>query len=224
MKYFKILLLPVLFLTSFIGVHADDVVPSVNPKMVVDLPTGPQEGTEYTGSAPIVAHFTANPANVGAYTPSYKWTISRENKEEVIRRDENMDFTFTKATTYTIKLNTIFTLGDQTIEYESTFSVTPMESVLNVPNAFTPNGDGYNDEFKVKDGYRSIVKFHGYIFNRWGKKLFEWTDITKGWDGKSGGSDVADGAYFVYIEATGADGHKYQIKKTINLLRKYIEK
>ena len=67
-----------------------------------------------------------------------------------------------------------------------------------------------------------IVKFHGYIFNRWGKKLFEWTDITTGWDGKYAGHDVADGVYFCHIEATGADGRKFKIKKAINLIRKYI--
>ena len=44
-----------------------------------------------------------------------------------------------------------------------------------------------------------------------------------GWDGKSGGSNVPDGAYYLVIKAKGADGRNYDIKKTINLLRGYTE-
>ena len=136
-----------------------------------------------------------------------------------------MELTFNKSGTSYISLTASFVLGKDTILYstETPFTITASESALNVPNTFTPNGDGFNDIFKVKDGYRSIVQFHGYIFNRWGKKLFEWTDISKGWDGKYQGSEVADGVYFCLIEAKGADGRKYHIKKAINLIRKYDE-
>ena len=49
-------------------------------------------------------------------------------------------------------------------------------SVLLMPNAFSPNGDGINDIYKPKDGYRNIEEFHAYIYNRWGQKLYECTD------------------------------------------------
>ena len=106
---------------------------------------------------------------------------------------------------------------------DSPFKISISESKLEVPNAFSPNGDNINDIFKVKDSYQSIVSFKGMIFNRWGKKLFEWTDITQGWDGRSNGNDVPDGAYFLHIQAKGADGRNYNIRKTINLLRGYQE-
>lgn len=92
-----------------------------------------------------------------------------------------------------------------------------------MPNAFTPNGDGVNDVFRVKDGYQSIVQFHAAVFDRWGKKLYEWSDPAGGWDGRSGGHDVPDGAYYLNLQARGADGRKYNIKKVINLLRGYLE-
>jgi len=94
---------------------------------------------------------------------------------------------------------------------------------LEFPNAFSPNGDGKNDIYKAKEGYRSIVEFHGYIFNRWGQKLYEWTDPAGGWDGTFKGSDVKQGVYFALIKAKGADGHEYNIKKDVNLLRGYTE-
>ena len=81
------------------------------------------------------------------------------------------------------------------------------ESYLAVPNVFTPNGDGQNDEFRV--AYRSLREFHCWVYNRWGHLVFEWTDPAKGWDGTiSGGRPAAEGAYFYVIRALGTDAAK----------------
>ncbi len=95
---------------------------------------------------------------------------------------------------------------------------------MELPNAFTPNGDGINDIFKVKEGYKSIVSFEAKVFNRWGKKLYEWNDIEGGWDGRSGGKNVPDGAYYLIVKARGADGKNYDVKKVINILRGFSDK
>ena len=101
-------------------------------------------------------------------------------------------------------------------------STTVLTSTLVVPNAFSPNNDQINDIFKVKS-YQNIVEFHAYIFNRWGQKLYEWTNIDGGWDGTYRGNDVKQGTYFVLVKAKGADGETYNIRKDVNLLRGYIE-
>ena len=95
--------------------------------------------------------------------------------------------------------------------------------IVSLPNAFSPNGDGINDIYKAKDGYQSITDFHGYIFNRWGQKLFEWTHPAEGWDGTYKGKPVKDGVYFCLVKAKGADGKTYNIKKDVNLLRGFTE-
>jgi gliding motility-associated-like protein len=105
-------------------------------------------------------------------------------------------------------------------EVEDSVVVIGSESKLVFPNAFSPNGDGHNDVYKAKT-CQNIEEFHAYIFNRWGQKLFEWTDPDKGWDGTSNGRDVADGVYFVLVKARGADGRTYNIRKDVNLLRGY---
>ena len=92
-----------------------------------------------------------------------------------------------------------------------------------MPNAFSPNGDGINDVYKAKSGYQSLVEFHAYIFNRWGQKLYEWTNPADGWDGTYNGKDVKEGVYYVLVKAKGADGRKYNIKRDVNLLRGYDE-
>ena len=109
--------------------------------------------------------------------------------------------------------------NDEVLETDSML-ITITESQLEMPNAFSPNDDGINDVYRAKqDKYKSIVEFHAYIFNRHGQKLYEWTDITKGWDGKYNGSPVKDGVYFVYVKARGADGVEYNIRRDVNLIR-----
>lgn len=63
-------------------------------------------------------------------------------------------------------------------EEDNTEETTKVSSLL-MPNAFSPNGDGINDIYKPKDGYRNIEEFHAYIYNRWGQKLYEWTDLPR---------------------------------------------
>ena len=120
--------------------------------------------------------------------------------------------------------------GTDTIRYTDAYwttadpiRITISESKLEMPNIFTPNGDGVNDVYRAKNGYRSLVAFKACIFNRWGQKLYEWTDPAGGWDGRFKGQDVKDGVYFVIVNARGADGRVFNIKKDVNLLRNYIE-
>ena len=51
-----------------------------------------------------------------------------------------------------------------------------------IPNAFTPNGDGLNDLFKVMVG-GDLTDFQMQVYNRWGQLVFESKQISKGWNG-----------------------------------------
>lgn len=204
---------------------ADDL-PSASPSMTLLANDSTQTTDSYEGSAPVVANFTANPSDIGEYTPIYEWRFYENGNTEtpfLVRYDENTEYTFNESGSFTIQLYISFVNGNDTIEYsqESPFTISISTSKLEIPNAFSPNGDGQNDVFKVKEGYQSIVSFHGYIYNRWGKKLYDWTDIDGGWDGKINGHDAKDGVYYVIIKARGADGRKYNLRRDVNLLRGY---
>lgn len=207
---------------------AQQVLPTATPTMTyVDEDGAEVSESQYDGSAPFKATFKAGPENVGNYTPLYEWRFTKagDSTPFLVRYDENTTYDFNESGSYSIELRVSFVQGTDTIAYEmdQPFSVTISESKLEVPNAFTPNGDGVNDVFRVKDGYQSIISFKAMVFDHWGKKLYEWTDLTGGWDGRSGGHDVPDGAYYLNVQARGADGRKYHIKKVINLLRGYTE-
>ncbi len=78
------------------------------------------------------------------------------------------------------------------------------EAILLVPDAFTPNGDAYNERFEVKAYF--VKDFKMSVFSRWGEVVYHSNDIAEGWDGniKTG---KAPGGYYLYkIEATNASG------------------
>lgn len=75
----------------------------------------------------------------------------------------------------------------------------PDQPVYELPNAFTPNGDGINDVFvpmRITPDLITNVKMH--IFNRWGRTVFDTDDIFINWDGRVGGSGqpCSPGTYF----------------------------
>lgn len=76
-------------------------------------------------------------------------------------------------------------------------------SVMFVPNVFTPGG--VNPQFVVT-GF-AINSYSIEIFNRWGKRVFQSTDILNSWDG----NNVEDGTYFYMIKATGQDAKDYSL-------------
>ncbi len=213
------------------NIMAQDM-PTINPTATFITPDGEETGTSYSGSAPLTVRFEACAENTGSWTAHYEWRFLLEGEEDpyLIRYEQDTEYTFTKAGAHRVMLYATFTRGNETIEYTDEYwaEMTPIiisisESKLEMPNAFTPNGDGINDIYKAKDGYQSLIEFHAYIFNRWGQKLYEWTDPAEGWDGKYKGKDVKTGVYFVLVKAKGADGRKFNIKKDVNLLRDYDE-
>lgn len=76
-------------------------------------------------------------------------------------------------------------------------------SVVFVPNVFTPGGT--NPQFVVT-GF-ALTSYSIEIYNRWGKRVFESTDIMNSWDG----NNVEDGTYFYIIKATGQDAKDYNL-------------
>ena len=88
---------------------------------------------------------------------------------------------------------------------------------LFVPNIFTPNGDGVNDTFQPK-GY-GIVKYNLQVFDRWGEKLYETTDFTKGWDGTFKGKLSKEESYIWKIVVNNAQGKIKEYTGHVSILK-----
>ncbi|MBN2729662.1 MAG: gliding motility-associated C-terminal domain-containing protein [Bacteroidales bacterium] len=82
-----------------------------------------------------------------------------------------------------------------------------------VPNAFSPhNNDGINDVFRPYGiGINNESGYFMKIFDRWGKTVFETTDMEYGWDGTINNEKALHGLYSYYIEVQFSDGlwHKF---------------
>ncbi|MBP6635438.1 MAG: gliding motility-associated C-terminal domain-containing protein [Paludibacter sp.] len=172
----------------------------------------PGNASALSGSAPLDIMFLSN-----ANTPVakyYNWQIKKDNSLLFNRADQDQRYTFTESGTYVVKL----TASNEFCSNTDSVTVKITTSDIQVPPVFTPdNGDELNDEFRV--AYKSILSFKCWIFNRWGRQLYFWTDPQKGWDGTINGKKAKEGAYLYVIEAVGADGEKHSRKGVVHLLR-----
>lgn len=92
-----------------------------------------------------------------------------------------------------------------------------VEYDVEVPNVFSPNGDGSNDLFIYNTG--NLKEMEMIIYNRWGTKVFETTELNEFWDGNtSGGSLVPPGTYFYTLNAIYLDDKAIEEKGTVTLV------
>ncbi|MFT6019674.1 MAG: gliding motility-associated-like protein [Saprospiraceae bacterium] len=93
-----------------------------------------------------------------------------------------------------------------------------------IPNAFSPNGDGYNDFFYVNAG-PEVARVNSFrIYNRWGAAIYEMTDIPandvrNGWDGRFKGENVENGVYIYVAEIEFIDGELLEYEGDVTVVK-----
>ncbi len=88
-----------------------------------------------------------------------------------------------------------------------------------IPTAFSPNGDGLNDQFGVDGQVFMVESYHIYIYDRWGNLVFQSEKVFEHWDGtiNKSGQKVADVySYIVKIKEPGRD--EYSLIGTVHLV------
>jgi gliding motility-associated-like protein len=95
------------------------------------------------------------------------------------------------------------------------------DCALFFPTAFSPNGDGKNDAFRLV--YKSGCVISNYllrIYDRWGRLVFSTTDPGRAWDGRYKGSPAATGSYMYYAQVvSGSNRRERLLKGDISLIR-----
>jgi gliding motility-associated-like protein len=114
--------------------------------------------------------------------------------------------------TYQLKVTTVngcTAAGKVTVIYEQS---------LEMPNSFTPNGDGHNDVFRIPPGSQFYLEYF-QIFDRWGGRVFSTQDISIGWDGRNNGAAANAGVYVYMIKGKTLAGEPVFLKGTVILIR-----
>lgn len=168
-------------------------------------------------SAPATLRFNnQSKGNITAYEWVFRWSLENQNSTSRLYEVSPV-YTFQQPGNYDLYL--LVTNERSGCSNESSVkSLKVMESYIAFPNVFTPNGDGVNDEFRPL--FQSIKGFSIVIYNRWGKKVYESSDLGKGWDGKIGGREAAEGVYYYVCEAEGyLKGERHRKKGSVTILR-----
>jgi gliding motility-associated-like protein len=95
----------------------------------------------------------------------------------------------------------------------------PPPPCVKVRNAFSPNGDGFNEFWKVYDDRSCLSNVTVNVFNRNGSKVFESKNYQNEWKGTYNGKPVPDGTYYGVAEFTLLDGRKLKINTDITIIR-----
>lgn len=95
----------------------------------------------------------------------------------------------------------------------------PGEELFYLPNAFSPNDDGENDEICLLGRYDCLQEFTIYIFNRWGEEVFSSESKTFCWDGRYLEKPLNTGVYVYTLKTVLLNGEKLTRKGNITLAR-----
>lgn len=195
----------ILVVTNDNGCSSTDSVTVVN----VAGPTASISANPTSGNIPLIVDFTD--ASTGSNL-TYNWDFGDGGTSTT----QNPTNTFNDVGTFEVIL--IVTDDNGCTASDSLTVSTDGESVLIIPNIFSPNGDGNNDIFNIQG--TNISDIHGVIYNRWGQIVFEFDAIGNGWDGHTiSGAVASEGTYFYVIDAVGADGIEYNYQGPFELVR-----
>jgi gliding motility-associated-like protein len=165
---------------------------------------------QLTGLDSINVVFT-NQSSSGANI-SYYWNFGNGNS------DTTTSLTFSPTQLYyginSYNVSLIATNGNSLCnDTARLFIYVDISPYIEVPNVFSPNGDGINENFSVK--YRGYKELNLLIFNRWGNKLFETASPEKGWNGEN----AKEGTYFYIITGKANNNKDFEAKGYLTLVR-----
>ena len=150
-----------------------------------------------------------------AYT--YFWNFGDGTSNDSIFSPEH---TFPEeAGSYLVSLQVSNQLG--CVDTTSQVIVVEHDPVVFIPNAFTPDGDGLNNEFTaVFPENMKLASYEMYIYDRWGELVFYSQDPKQGWDASLAGFDAPDGVYSYLVKYKELGYvNKFQVTGSVVVIR-----
>lgn len=198
-------------ITSPIGCYTEDLFPNlirVEPSPTAAFTCDPMDGLTNFNST---VQFTDQ--SVGA--EHWNWQLGAN----YTTLEQNPTYTFPDTGAVKVRLIVTHEAGCK----DSTSKVLDIRPVVTwyMPNAFTPNGDGKNDDFFGKGFLYGATNFRMTIWNRWGEMVFETNDPNEKWNGekRNGGGMSPEGVYVYTVTFTGPRGEPHEYKGFATVVR-----
>jgi gliding motility-associated-like protein len=155
-------------------------------------------------------------SNAQGHIIQHQWSFGDGGQSSV----ESPDHTYTQPyniTTYAVNYSVTDSFG---CESKTTKPIIIYSSCyLAVPNAFTPNNDGKNDQLKVLNAIKT-EKLEFSVYNRWGQLVYKTSNWKTGWDGRVNGSPQGSGVYVWFLKYTDRDTKETRtMRGTATLIR-----
>lgn len=172
---------------------------SADPTITTIPNTEVEFTNESTGATDYSWNFGDGSNNVDDVDPTHIFPMDEQGVYTVILTASNGDCSSTYSATIAVKL--------PGVEYE-------------IPNIFTPNGDGNNDYFKFVE-HKNIKQVDMFVVNRWNNTVFKSDDIDFMWNGKinNSGAECTEGVYFYVIKITDFEDNEIEESGFVHLKR-----
>lgn len=166
----------------------------------------------YAPSLITIEDAKVNFGNTSLGASIYAWDLG----DGTLANSVNISHTYADTGTYCVTLLASNAIGcSDTVTH--CLIVNPIFT-LYIPNSFTPNDDGLNEQFMA---YGNGVKsFEAIIFNRWGQEIFHFSDIHKGWPGVNQSGVICKEDTYVYkISVVDFQNKNHEYNGMVNLIR-----
>lgn len=174
---------------------------------LIKIEPSPTADFDYTPSDPSNINPVVTFQDASKYAVSWGWDFGDGGKSFI----QNPIHTFKDTGMYSVTLY----VKHQSGCLDTLTKILDVKPIITyfLPNAFTPNGDGINDEFKGKGFFLGMENFELSIWNRWGEKIFVTNDPNDAWDGRvnNQGNFVQNGVYVVKVRYKGSRGDEFQL-------------
>lgn len=180
---------------------------SIRVEVSTDFPSILFIPSANAGFAPLTVQFL----NFSLYANRYEWDFGTGTAPST---ELEPTYTFGNVGEYEVTLTAWSASG---CSNSSSLIITLDNIAVHIPSAFTPNNDGFNDEFFI--GHWGIQIIQMKIFDRWGELIYETTDPNFRWDGKYKEKIVPEGVFTYVFKGLGQNGILYEKSGTITVVK-----
>lgn len=201
---------PGTYYVTLVAIDSDACIPNDTAYLTINVFDLPEADFSFTPDSVSVFGF-ANFIDQSSGALSWFWTFGDGTNSSL----QNPTHAYPAAGNYTVCQTVTNADGctDSICKQIEVFEI----SILDVPNAFSPNADGVNDIFLPVNYGLSDFEFR--IYNRWGQLVFQSSDSSIGWDGYFNGIEQEVGTYAYVVSGKGKDNAQYYRQGNLTLVR-----